>query len=102
MPVKINNCKINFRCSQSWDSLIGTDRPDIKYCSECDRGVHYCTDEAELAAAQKNDWCVALDVEIKDRQIMPLLGDIKLQVSDFDVSDLIERVFESKDRSKKD
>ena len=110
MPVNINNCKIKFRCRQSWDSLIGTDRADIKYCSECDRGVHYCTGEAELIEAEKNDWCVALDVEIKDRHIIPMLGDITYQAFEeiapqataLNDSDIIDLLVEFKNRSKKD
>ncbi|WP_287017184.1 hypothetical protein [Cycloclasticus sp.] len=46
----------------TWKSLIETKEPGIKYCKECDRGVHYCKDESDLEHALNQDWCVAMHV----------------------------------------
>ena len=47
----------------TWDSLLETSDSKIKYCHECDRGVHFCEDDEELNHALMNDWCVAIDYE---------------------------------------
>jgi hypothetical protein len=61
-----------------WDNLISTEESSIKYCIECDRGVHYCNNERDLEHAVKRGWREAMpvaddeDENIKDQ----LLGDI--------------------------
>ncbi|MBL4712220.1 MAG: hypothetical protein JKX75_06940 [Gammaproteobacteria bacterium] len=62
----------------TWDTLIETSEASIKYCIECDRGVHYCNDEGDLEHALKQDWCVAMHVkDDEDENIThQLLGDI--------------------------
>ena len=60
----------------TWDTLIETSEPSIRYCMDCDRGVHYCKDESELEHALKQDWCVAMHVEDDENFTHELLGNI--------------------------
>ena len=60
----------------TWDTLIETSDSSIKYCHDCDRGVHYCKDKNDLAYSLTKDWCVAIDVTDEDNQTQTLLGDI--------------------------
>jgi hypothetical protein len=71
----IRNCDIKFRCPMSWSDLSKTNDESIRYCSECDRGVHFCIDEHELLIAMRNDWCVAIDVD-EEGDKFALLGKI--------------------------
>ncbi len=47
----------------TWDVLLETDQANIRYCKNCDRGVHFCKNEQELLIAMKADRCVAIKVE---------------------------------------
>ena len=64
--MEIRNCRFKFKCTKTWDSLDQTSVPGIKYCHECDRGVHYCEDQSELDHALLQDWCVALILTDED------------------------------------
>ena len=59
----IRNCRFAFRCPMIWEKLITTEQENIRYCSECDRGVHRCKTDEELAIAIKQNYCVAINVE---------------------------------------
>lgn len=61
--MNIQNCKVIFRCPKTWEALIKTDAPDIRYCNVCDRGVHHCKTESELSEANRQGWCVAVQIE---------------------------------------
>ncbi|MGI2172396.1 hypothetical protein ACROAE_19810 [Shewanella sp. MF05960] len=77
----IRNCSIKFRCPMSWDTLVKTENKLIRYCKECDRGVHFCNNEHELLIAMRNDWCVAIDAEEDDSKFA-LMGSISLRFLD--------------------
>ena len=64
--MEIRNCRFKFKCTKTWDSLVATSDQGIKYCHECDRGVHYCNNESELDHALRQDWCVALILTDED------------------------------------
>ncbi|NMP16348.1 hypothetical protein [Thalassotalea sp. Y01] len=63
---KIRNCVYGKQCSQKWSDLAKTDDPDVKYCSECDKGVHYCHDRKNLAQNIMKNHCVAVSISILD------------------------------------
>lgn len=74
-PVDIRNCKFAFRCTQTWGSLSVTNDKAIRYCSDCDRGVHLCETNEELLKAMRENWCVAIDVP-DPRIVSRLIGDV--------------------------
>lgn len=55
----IENCTLKFECDQTWNSLVETSDPKVRYCYDCDRGVHYCYNQDELDDAIDKNWCVA-------------------------------------------
>jgi len=62
-----------FKCPMSWDALLETEDSAIRYCEECDRGVHLCSDGEELEEAMREDLCVAIQVNgDKDGPIVEL------------------------------
>ena len=58
--MSLQNCRFKFRCNQSWNLLLRTEDPDLRYCTECERGVHFCTTDAQLAEAVRLGRCVAI------------------------------------------
>ena len=74
----IKNCQVKYRCPKTWGSLIKTEDARIRYCNECDRGVHSCSNEDDLLDAMKNDWCVAIQIDSSDRnERIELIGDVE-------------------------
>ncbi|TLU61878.1 hypothetical protein FE810_13765 [Thalassotalea litorea] len=61
---KIRNCSIGKKCSQKWKHLTETEDPDLRYCEECDKGVHYCNSPEELTMHIMEDHCVAISREV--------------------------------------
>ena len=61
---KIESCTFSFLCTKTWPSLTKTDLGSIRYCTECDRGVHLCKTEAEVIEAKNNKWCVAITTSL--------------------------------------
>jgi hypothetical protein len=60
----IRNCVFGFSCEMIWDSLTLTDDPKIRFCSECQRQVHFCASQKELNAAISKSLCVAIPAKI--------------------------------------
>ncbi len=74
----IRNCLFKFKCPMDWDTLLKTSDSKIRYCLECDRGVHYCETDDELNEALKKNWCVAInnhDSESDEESAM-ILGEV--------------------------
>jgi hypothetical protein len=65
--IDIQNCKFSYQCSKTWESLIEIKHDKIKYCDVCDRGVHFCENDAELNQAIEKGWCVAINIEPEQR-----------------------------------
>ena len=67
--MKIRNCIFKFRCTKTWDSLIQTTDANIRYCNECDKGVHFCDTEHDLLEAVEKDWCIAIRFSREDKYV---------------------------------
>ena len=59
-PITIRNCIFAFKCTAKWDDLTTTENEAIHFCEECQREVHLCEDDAELAKAVRLNRCVAI------------------------------------------
>ncbi len=64
--MKIINCSLKYQCTNKWENLDTTNQPKVRYCRECDRGVHQCDDETEYQQAIKLKRCVALNKPSND------------------------------------
>lgn len=64
--VDIRNCRFAYRCPMTWDVLLKTENDAIRYCVECDRGVHLCKTDDQLSEAIKENKCVAVVIYTED------------------------------------
>jgi hypothetical protein len=74
VSISIRNCRFAFRCTRKWDKLKVTADEGVRYCSDCERTVHWCSTDRELAQAVAFNHCVAIDVD------GVMLGDVELGV----------------------
>ncbi len=59
----IENClAVEFECPKDWGSLATTQRTDVRYCTACQRKVHYCSTVAAAVDHARRGDCVAVDV----------------------------------------
>jgi len=72
----VNNILIYLRqkltkkpCFKSWDSLLGTDNENIKFCLDCGKNVYLVEDELELIKRAKLGQCLAFIKNI-DREYL--------------------------------
>ena len=77
----IRNCIIKFKCTKTWESLDETNQSHIRYCGDCDRGVHLCKTQDELKINLKNNRCVAVDIENEKSEPSYLVGDLMLNLN---------------------
>ena len=69
--VSIRNCKFAFKCDKKWEDLIETNEDEIRFCDSCEREVHFCADDEELAYSVRLNRCVAF---VREHQ--SLMGDV--------------------------
>lgn len=84
--VNIRNCVWGYRCDKTWDTLLETPNECIKYCEDCDRGVHRCANEYELKDAIAKNYCVAFSEE-EDGGGRTLVGAVDM----LDISEILKR-----------
>ena len=74
----IRNCTFAYKCAADWDLLQTTNDDSIRFCNECQREVHYCEDDDELAHCVKLNRCIAIYKEDSAEKGNPkmLLGDV--------------------------
>ncbi len=70
----IRNCIFAFKCTAVWDELDDTADESIRFCQDCQKEVHYCSDDDEMVTAVRLNRCVAIEKEPGNR----LLGDIDM------------------------
>lgn len=58
--------KEGYRCPRSWQSLVPTESPDVRYCTACERPVFYCQTAEELNEHTARGDCVAFASEPED------------------------------------
>jgi hypothetical protein len=58
----IERCTFELDCPKRWSELEPTDNDGVRFCSACDKDVHYCVSVAEAKAHARNGACVALDL----------------------------------------
>lgn len=66
--IVLRNCRFKRPCPMKWDDLVPTERPGVRYCPQCDRGVHLCRTGEELRAALQANRCVAIPMQVEDAE----------------------------------
>lgn len=73
----IRNCAFAFKCTAQWSELTPTDDEKISFCDDCQKDVHLCEDDEELAKSVRLNRCIAIYRE--GGMIMgDLVGKVKL------------------------
>lgn len=55
----IRNCSWGYKSEKTWDSLIATDKRNVRFCDDCDKEVYLCKTKPELADSVLLNRCVA-------------------------------------------
>jgi uncharacterized protein (TIGR02996 family) len=53
--------EVRFRCPQRWDTLVATEDPKVRHCTECRKDVHYARTQRDAYDLAKAGECVAID-----------------------------------------
>lgn len=57
--------EFRFKCPKRWENLIPTDENEqIRFCNECQKSVHFCTDIYTAREHAQRGNCVALDLSV--------------------------------------
>jgi len=56
----IRNCTWGFACDKRFEDMAPTAFEDVRHCGFCQKSVHYCDSDAQLAYAVRQGWCVAI------------------------------------------
>ena len=56
----IRNCTFAYKCNMNFDELNDTDNRNIKFCTQCQREVHYCATDEEIVDAIQRNKCIAI------------------------------------------
>jgi hypothetical protein len=64
----IRNCVFAFKCSADWANMkvVSEDalhEQEIRFCESCQKEVHYCGDDDELATNIRLNRCIAIGNE---------------------------------------
>jgi hypothetical protein len=60
----IRNCRIAFKCDQSWESLTETRVASVRHCSKCSKDVVRCNNVKQLKQALLDNACVAIKFSV--------------------------------------
>ena len=80
--VNIRNCMFGINCDANWDEMKIVDHKDdtnseIRFCNHCQREVHECNDDNELAQNIRLNRCVRFYDE--EYNIHPLMGEYMVE-----------------------
>ena len=59
--ISIRNCRFAFKCDKKWGDLDATEEDSIRFCNACEKEVHFCEDDEELARNIRLNRCVAFN-----------------------------------------
>jgi len=70
----IRNCRFAYKCEAKWEQLPETDDPSVRFCLDCEKEVHYCLTDEQLAEAIRLNRCVAVRLKLGDQVPMHTVG----------------------------
>jgi hypothetical protein len=76
----IRNCVFAFKCTAQWSELTPTDDEKISFCDDCQKEVHLCEDDEELAKSVRLNRCIAIY-----REGGMIMGDLVGKVNPSDI-----------------
>lgn len=63
MAITLRNCSFAFKCDKSWTLLEKTKDASIRFCTQCQKEIHYCDNDEELVQSIALNRCVAIQVK---------------------------------------
>lgn len=60
LEIQINNCPLVYQCPKTWERLTITPNPDVRYCEECSKNVHYCYGTTQVEEYLNRGYCIAV------------------------------------------
>lgn len=66
--VSLKNCRFGYRCTNLWELMDSTLLDNVRFCQQCEREVHFCSTDAELADAIRHNFCVAIETNDADEE----------------------------------
>jgi len=70
---QLENCPMDYYCTQDWDTLLKTADPKKRLCTECNETVYFCETMGEFEEKSKMSLCVAF-LAFSNQQINELRG----------------------------
>ena len=63
--IDIRNCVFAFKCDADWSSMRlvsenHLDSTEVRFCESCQKEVHFCDDDDELATNIRLNRCIAI------------------------------------------
>ncbi|QQD21099.1 hypothetical protein GJQ54_04630 [Oceanospirillaceae bacterium ASx5O] len=62
MSEVIRNCPWGFKCDKQWQQLTPTADANVRFCTQCQKEVHWVADRSQLADAVVLNRCVAFNM----------------------------------------
>lgn len=77
---QLRNCFLAYECDAEWSALEETNDEKIRFCNRCNDEVHKCDNDAELAIAIRENFCVAITSPFKENHpSVVLLGSLRVR-----------------------
>ena len=77
----IRNCTIAFKCKAKWEDLPDDGIKTVRFCEDCQKEVHLCTSDNDLAEAMRDNLCVAIQI-MPNKADRPFLGILRFNPQD--------------------
>ncbi len=62
MSEVIRNCPWGYKCDKQWQELTPTANAGVRFCTQCQKEVHWVENRIQLADAVLLNRCVAFDL----------------------------------------
>lgn len=62
-------CAFEFVCNKTWDELISTASPLVKFCGTCSHDVFLCSSQSQVDEATKLKRCIAIDNNLQQESV---------------------------------
>jgi hypothetical protein len=60
-------CQLDYECPMQWDELEKTEFAEIRFCTNCNKDVTFCTTERQVLTLTAEGECVAFEVPLRGR-----------------------------------
>jgi hypothetical protein len=76
--ILIRNCQFAFKCDAVWEALEKGRNSKIRFCSQCETQVYFCSNDGDLSKNVIKNRCVAIEKTNHLGEVVMLLGSVEL------------------------